>query len=235
MLRPYIIPYDLLCGESCMTCCAGNAGACESQFDRKRAARELKDYRAHGPVHPTTRAMIHLLRRAGVGGGTLLDIGGGIGAIQYDLLEAGTREVTAVDASSAYQQAARAEAERRGVRARIDFRLGDFVALAPQVAAADIVTLDRVVCCYPDMEPLVRLSAERCRRLYGLSYPRYRWPVRAVVSTENAFRRLFRNPFRSFVHSPAEMDRLLVSLGFTRQAAARTFAWEIVVYARAPM
>jgi hypothetical protein len=213
-----------------MTCCG--AGACESQFDRKRAARELRKYRAHGPAHPTTRAMIQLLRRAGAEGRTLLDIGGGIGAIQYDLLAAGARDVTAVDASSAYQQAARDEAERRGVSARIQFRLGDFVTLAPQIATADIVTLDRVVCCYPEMEPLVRLSAERCRRLYGLSYPRYRWPVRAVVSTENAFRRLFGNPFRSFAHSPAVMDRLVTSLGFTLQSALRTFAWEIVVYGR---
>jgi magnesium-protoporphyrin O-methyltransferase len=213
-----------------MTCCS--AGACESQFDRKRAARELKNYRAHGPAHATTRAMIHLLRRAGVEGGSLLDVGAGIGAIQYDLLEAGARDVTAVDASSAYQQAARAEAERRGVSARIQFRLGDFVTLAPQVAAADIVTLDRVVCCYPDMEPLVRLSAERCRRLYGLSYPRYRWPVRAVVGFENAFRRLLGNPFRSFVHSPVVMDQLLTRLGFTLRSKVRTFAWETVVYAR---
>jgi len=215
-----------------MTCCAGNASACEGVFDQKRAARELKNYRAQGPVHATTRALIHLLRRAGVEGRTLLDIGGGIGAIQYDLLEAGAREVTAVDASSAYQQAARAEAERRGVSARIDFRLGDFVALAPEVAAADIVTLDRVVCCYSDMDRLVRLSAERCRRLYGLSYPRYRWPVRAVVAIENFFRRLFGNPFRSFVHSPAEMDRLLTGLGLTRTSAVRTFAWEIAIYVR---
>ncbi|MGH7521761.1 MAG: class I SAM-dependent methyltransferase [Gemmatimonadales bacterium] len=213
-----------------MTCCG--ASACESQFDRKRAARELRDYRAQGPAHPTTRAMLQLLRRAGVDGSTLLDIGGGIGAIQYDLLEAGAREVTAVDASSAYQQAARAEAERRGVSARIQFRLGDFVTLASQVAAADIVTLDRVVCCYPEMEPLVRLSAERCRRLYGLSYPRERWPVRAVVGTENAFRRLFGNPFRSFVHSVDAMDALIRSLGFTLRQSERTFAWEIAVYER---
>src|SRR6266699_2961595 len=215
-----------------MTCCGPKP--CESQFDRKLAARELKNYRAHGP-EPTGRALIHLLRRALTDGSTLLDIGGGIGAIQYDLLEAGVRDVTAVDASTAYQQAARAEAERRGVSARIQFLLGDFVTLAPEVAAADIVTLDRVVCCYPDMEPLVRLSAERCRRLYGLSYPRYRWPVRAVVSTENAFRRLFRNPFRSFVHSPTVMDQLLRALGFTLQSKVRTFAWEVVVYERVPV
>lgn len=213
-----------------MTCCS--ASACESQFDRNRAARELKNYRAHGPANATTRAMIHLLRRTRLEGSTLLDIGGGIGAIQYDLLEAGAGEVTAVDASSAYQQAARAEAERRGVSARIQFRLGDFVALAPELAPADIVTLDRVVCCYPDMEPLVRLSAERCRGLYGLSYPRDRWPVRAVVGTENAFRRLFGNPFRSFVHSVDAMDGLIRSLGFALRQSVRTFAWEIAVYER---
>ncbi|HEY6092880.1 MAG TPA: class I SAM-dependent methyltransferase, partial [Gemmatimonadales bacterium] len=146
-----------------MSCCA--ASPCESQFDRKRAARELESYRADGPSNATTRALIQLLGRTSAAGSTLLDIGGGVGAIQYDLLARGARAVTAVDASSAYQQAARAEAERQGVSARIDFRLGDFVALAPDVPAADIVTLDRVVCCYPDMEPLVRLSAERCRRL----------------------------------------------------------------------
>ena len=212
-----------------MTC---GATACESQFDKKRAARELESYRSRGPVNPTTRAMIQLLRRAGVMGSTLLDIGGGIGAIQYDLLAAGAQGVTAIDASSAYQQAAREEAERRGVSARIDFRLGDFVALAGEVAAADVVTLDRVVCCYPEMEPLVRLSAERCRRLYGLSYPRYRWPVRAVVAIENFFRRLFGNPFRSFVHSVDAMDALIRSAGFAPLNKVRTFAWEIAVYER---
>jgi magnesium-protoporphyrin O-methyltransferase len=212
-----------------MTCC-GTRG-CERQFDRKIAARDLKDYRANGPP-PTARALIRALLRNGVDQKTLLDIGGGIGAIPYDLLPAGAREVTAVDASSAYQQAARSEAERQGVGGRIQFRLGDFVTLAPEVAAADIVTLDRVVCCYPDMEPLLRLSAERCRRLYGLSYPRYRWPVRAVVRIQNAFRRLWGNPFRSFVHSPELMDGLITSLGFKLQSKVRTFVWEVAVYAR---
>src|ERR1044072_7272802 len=210
-----------------MSCCA--ASPCESQFDRKRAARELESYRADGPSNATTRALIQLLGRTSAAGSTLLDIGGGVGAIQYDLLARGAPPGAA---GGAYQRAARAEAERQGVSARIDFRLGDFVALAPDVPAADIVTLDRVVCCYPDMEPLVRLSAERCRRLNGLSYPRDRWPVRATVATENVFRRMFGNPFRSFVHSPAAMDRLITGLGFTLQSSVRTFAWEIAVYRR---
>src|SRR2546427_10667693 len=98
-----------------MTCCAS---ACESQFDRKRAARELRDYRAHGPTNASTRAMIHLLRRASVEGSTLLDIGAGIGAIQSDLLEAAVRAVAAADATTASYPCARAEAGPRGWRAR---------------------------------------------------------------------------------------------------------------------
>src|ERR1044072_2020945 len=213
-----------------MSCCA--ASPCESQFDRKRAARELESYRADGPSNATTRALIQLLGRTSAAGCTVLDIGGGVGAIQYDLLARGARALTAGDAAGARPQAARGERERQGVGARIDFRLGDFVALAPDIPAADIVTLDRVVCCYPDMEPLVRLAAERCRALYGLPYPPGPWPVRATVATENVFRRMFGNPFRSFVHSPAAMDRLITGLGFTLQSSVRTFAWAIAVYRR---
>ena len=104
------------------------------------------------------------------------------------------------------------------------------MAVAPHVAPADVVTLDRVVCCYALMEPLLRLSAERCRRLYGLVYPRDRWLARAIVGVQNVFRRLWRNPFRSYVHPVVAMDALIRSLGFTVRHQVRTFAWEVSVY-----
>jgi methyltransferase family protein len=166
--------------------------------------------------------------------GTLLDIGGGVGAIQLALLEAGARDATSVEVSAAYLEAARGEAERRGVGGRIRFQLGDFVTLAPQIPAADIVTLDRVVCCYAQMEPLVRLAAEHCRRLYGLVYPRDQWVERTVVGVQNAWRWLWRNPFRSFVHPVAAIDAVIRSAGFTLQQSLRTFAWEVAVYERRP-
>lgn len=40
------------------------------------------------------------------------------------------------------------------------FRYGDFVSLAPDLETADLVTLDRVVCCYPELEPLVYLGGQ---------------------------------------------------------------------------
>lgn len=199
------------------------------QFDQKTAIRDLRNYRKDGPA-ATTQALIDALVRAGVRETTLLDIGGGVGAIQCELLNAGAREATSVDVSAAYLDAARSEAERRGLLGRVRFHCGDFVELAPELPATDIVTLDRVVCCYAEMEPLVRLSAEHCRRLYGLVYPRDRWLVRTVIRVQNFFRGLWRNPFRSFVHSVDAMDRLIRSLGFAPRNKVRTFVWEVVVY-----
>lgn len=212
-----------------MTCCGGGARACEGHFDRKVAARDLRDYQKNGPV-ATTRALTRALVQAGVNHATVLDIGGGVGAIQHELLGAGARTATSVDASSAYQDVARQEATRRGLCMRIAFRLGDFVDLASQIPAADVVTLDRVVCCYPLMEPLVRLSAQRCSRLYGLVYPRDRLLTRLVIRVQNFIRGLLGNPFRSFVHSTDAMDALIRSSGFTLLRKTRTFVWEVAVY-----
>jgi hypothetical protein len=211
-----------------VTCCSP-APAWANQFNQKRAYRDLRAYQTQGP-DATTRALIDALVRAGVQDSTVLDVGGGIGAIQFELLDAGARQATSVDVSAPYLDAARGEAARRGFSGRIQFCLGDFVALAPQIPAADIVTLDRVVCCYAQMEPLVRLSAERCRQLYGLVYPRDHWLERTAVEVENGFRWLFRNPFRSFVHSVTAMNELIRSLGFELRHKVRTFAWEIAVY-----
>ena len=210
-----------------MSCCDAPAWVC--QFDQKRAAGDLRDYREGGPA-ATTRALIDALVRAGVEQRTVLDIGGGVGAIQLALLKAGARAATSVDVSAAYLAAAGAEAARQGLSERITFQVGDFVALAPRIPAADIVTLDRVVCCYAQMEPLVRLSAERCGRLYGLVYPRDHWLERSVVGIQNAFRWLWRNPFRSYVHSVDTIDSVIRSVGFTVLHKMRTFAWEVVVY-----
>ncbi|HET8712467.1 MAG TPA: class I SAM-dependent methyltransferase [Gemmatimonadales bacterium] len=168
--------------------------------------------------------------RAGVQDHTLLDIGGGVGAIQYELLQAGARTATSVEASPAFLEVARKEAARKGLMDRIQFEQGDFVELAERVPAADIVTLDRVVCCYPNVESLLRLSTQRARRFFGLVYPRDRWITRVVVRIENFFRWVIGNPFRSYVHPVESMDRLIRSEGFEQRQSLRTFKWEVAVY-----
>ena len=86
-------------------------------FDRREAQRALRRYRKRGPAK-TTRALTEALRGADVSGATVIDIGGGVGAVPHALLEAGARAATDVDVSSSYVAAARAEAERRGSPSR---------------------------------------------------------------------------------------------------------------------
>ena len=83
------------------------------------AASQLRKYREKGPI-ASTRTLIDALKAVGVEGATLLDIGGGIGAIQHELLAAGVAHATSVDASAPYLGAAREESDRRGQGDRVD-------------------------------------------------------------------------------------------------------------------
>src|SRR3990172_2707418 len=139
----------------------------EQEFDGRTARREQAGYRRKG-APKTTRLLIDGLLQAGVEGRTVLDIGGGVGALQHALLDAGASRAQSVDASSAYLEVARQEAGRLGLADRILAVQGDFVQLADSIGEADIVTLDRVICCYDNMRGLVNESARRALPQYVL-------------------------------------------------------------------
>jgi magnesium-protoporphyrin O-methyltransferase len=163
---------------------------------------------------------------------TVLDIGSGIGPLSLGLLEAGVKHAICVDMSPAALAANAEEAERRGVGGRIERLEGDFVAVAPTLPPADLVVLDRVVCCYPAYAPLLEQATARSRRLLALAYPRDRWWVRLAMGIENAGRRIRGDHFRSFVHRPAAMAEVLQRGGFSRSRELSTFAWQMELYAR---
>jgi len=203
----------------------------ETIFGKRMAARELKEYRRRGP-NKITRLLLATINQAQLQGMTLLDIGGGVGAIQHHLVEAGVEQVTNVDASTAYLAAAKAEAERLGYVDRAGYHFGDFVDLALTIEAADIVTLDRVLCCYPDMTALISASAGRAKRWYGLVYPRDTWWLKLFRPLFNSLFWLTRNPYRFFVHSTAAVEAAVQSQGLVRHFHKKTFFWQVVVYQR---
>lgn len=203
----------------------------EDFFSQGFVSQELAHYRAKGP-DKTTRMLAEAIKGEGVAGLSLLDIGGGVGAIQHELLEAGVEHATDVEASTAYLDAARAEAQRRGLADHVSYQHGNFVDLAEDIPPADIVTLDRVICCYPDMEKLVGLSAARARKIYGLVYPRDTWWVKIVLALENLFFRLRRSPYRAFSHASESVEAILNSNGLKRRFYRQTLVWQVVVYAR---
>jgi 2-polyprenyl-3-methyl-5-hydroxy-6-metoxy-1,4-benzoquinol methylase len=210
------------------TCCSTNAIA--DHFGRKTAAAELRRYQEDGPL-PTTRALIDSVRSLGVAGAQLLDVGAGVGAIHHALLDAGASSAVHVDISPAFVDAARTETERRR-NDRVRFIIGDFVELASTIDEADVVTLDRVICCYADMPRLVERSAAKARRMYGAVYPRNAWWVRIGIVVNNMVFRVRRSDFRSYLHSPAAIDAVLRRMGLERRSLQRTWVWEVAVYVR---
>ena len=213
------------------SCCSSFFAANQRQFSDAVARRDLMRYRRRGPDRTTC-----LLRDSILGAGhgkTVLDVGAGVGALSFELLAAGVERVTAVEAAPAYVAAAREEAGRRNVSDRLDLVHGDFVSVGGDVMPADVVTMDRVVCCYPAYQPLLEAALGRSRRLLAFSYPRDRRYVRAAVRIQNLGRALFRNPFRGFVHSARGMEALLEQHGFVRMRRRETLKWSADLYVRA--
>ena len=203
-----------------------------SFYDEKRATSELRKYREQGPI-PSTRALIEALKAEGVEGATLLDIGGGIGAIQHELLDAGATRASCVDASAAYLDAAREEGRRRGHDGRVTYLHGDFVDLADLVGPAEIVTLDRVINVYPGWERLAGLAAGRASRLFGLVYPRDTRVVRLIIAAMNLMLRLQRKPVRAFFRSGDAIERIARENGLTPRVAHEVGpAWQVAVFRR---
>jgi hypothetical protein len=201
-------------------------------FNAAWAQRELNEFRKHGPAK-ATQTLINVLKEAGVTGLSLLDIGGGIGAIQHTLASAGINRTIDVDASSAYLKIAQAEAQKLGYADKAQYLHGDFVQLAPQIEPADIVTLDRVVCCYPDMHALVKLSSERAKRFYALIYPRDNIFLKYGIHVFNFFSFvIWRSPFRTYIHSSHDVDAVIQDSGLKQLFHKNVGFWQVYVYQR---
>ena len=212
-------------------CCSTYGNLAGAQFDEKIARRDLENYRKKGPG-PTARLLRDMLVDAGAAEGTLLDIGSGIGGLTFELLERGVERATAVDASNAYLAAAAQEATRRNRLRAVEFRHGDFVDVAPTVPPASIVTMDRVICCYPAFESLLNEALGHSQRCFAYSYPKDAWYVRAAIAGENGIRRLKGNPFRAFVHPVDHMTRSIERAGFRLAERRGTWQWSADVWVR---
>jgi 2-polyprenyl-3-methyl-5-hydroxy-6-metoxy-1,4-benzoquinol methylase len=200
-------------------------------FTEAEAKEELRSYQKRGPAKQT-KLILQAIRSLGLKNAQLLDIGGGIGAIHHELLKDVAEKATHVDASSAYLKQAKQESARRGHSERVHFIHGDFTDVAPELPQADIVTLDRVVCCYPNFRALLKSAAEHSGSVLAFTYPRETWYLRIGLNIVNFFQKLRRDPFRVFLHPVGEMDALLKREGLQRVSLRRLFVWEMALYRR---
>ena len=200
-------------------------------FNDKQARKDLKRLRKKGPNKPT-RILLQYLDQLNIPQMTLLDIGGGVGAIQMVLAQKGIQAITGVDASPAYLQAAQQIAREMGYLEKARFIYGNFIEKASEVESADIVTLDRVLCCFPDVHALVTHSVQKARQVYGVIFPRDNFLTKLGATVLNLVLMLLRNPFRTYVHSTAVVDLLVQRQGFETWQVATAGVWQVRVYRR---
>jgi 2-polyprenyl-3-methyl-5-hydroxy-6-metoxy-1,4-benzoquinol methylase len=205
-------------------CC--DPRGCDEFFGGRFARRMAQRYRKRG-LDKAARRMVAFLEDRGIADATVLEVGGGVGEIEIELLKRGALRSTNLELSLAYDAEAQRLLAEAGLEGKADRRLHDIAVDPEGVEPADVVVLHRVVCCYPDYERLLSAAAGRARRLLVFSYPRRNLASRAFVAAQNVAFKLVRKEFRTFAHPPAAMIAVLRQAGFDATFAHRGLVWQI--------
>ena len=204
-------------------CCAGES---LDIFGEKSARRALGRYLRKGLGGSDAPRIADWAAEQGLDGATVMEVGGGIGQIQAELVRRGAARGTVVEVVADYEDAARELASTTGIADRTTFVLADLVETPDAVEPADIVVLRRVVCCTPVGPAVLGAAAGLASRTLLASYPRDRAGVRVVVRLQNGLLALMRKRFRTFVHPPRELERAAEKHGLRLARVERGFVWE---------
>lgn len=211
---------------TCTHCCDAN-----KFFDIKNANKELKRYKRKG-AKGTTKRLIEALNGVDLTNKTLLDIGGGIGMLQWHFLENGAKETTDVDASTGYIEVAQQFAIENNWEGKASFIQGDFNDHAPQLNSFDVVTLDRVVCCYPDFHTILKNATAKSSNYLVLSYPLSNWISKAINKLGRLYFIVKKSAFKTYIHPSRDIQQLIESQGFVPMHSSIKFPWHIQMYQR---
>jgi 2-polyprenyl-3-methyl-5-hydroxy-6-metoxy-1,4-benzoquinol methylase len=211
-----------------VSCCSQRY---DKAFSRRAARRDARRYRRRG-LDGVSRRIFDFLRERGVEGLSVLEIGGGVGAIQVELLRAGAERAANLELSPAYEETAEELLHEAGLEGRVERKLGDVVEDADLAGPADAVVMNRVVCCYPDPEALVTAAAKRTRRTLVMSFPRERRITRVGFAAANLVARVLRWDYRSWVHPHAVILAAAERHGLRLAGESHDVVWRIVALER---
>lgn len=209
---------------TCEHCCGA-----DQFFDLKSARKKLRNYKSKG-ASKATKKLLDLLFLHNVKGKTLLDVGGGIGAIQWEFLKNGGATTQDIDSSNAYLEVATSYARENNFSDKTKFLFGDLVDKSDEIDTVDFVTLDKVVCCYPDYKSLLETALKKCNETIVLTYPMGGIISKFVNYLSEFYLYFKRNPFRSFIHPPREIENFIISKGFIPVQKKISFPWHVQVY-----
>jgi magnesium-protoporphyrin O-methyltransferase len=208
-----------------MSCCTSGLN---DMFSERIARHDANRYRKRGLPKRARKLVAAVQSVVALPGKRILEVGVGVGAVTIELLRNGAASAIGVDAVAAQLEQARTLAHEQGVADRLELVLADFTATS-HIGQADVVLLDRVVCCYPEWRALLSAAAARADGALAMTYPRDVWWMRLVWRIGNWWQILSRRDFRLYIHSPRAMHALLRDHGLTTRVAGTYFGWEILI------
>ena len=204
-------------------CCSSRG--CDEFFSDKVARRDARRYRRRG-LDANAQRLVDFVRHEGIDDRTVLEVGGGVGAIQLELLRAGAAGTVNAELSAAYEPHAAELADEAGLGGRSKRHVFDFAERGDEIEAADVVVLHKVVCCYPDYETLVGAASRHAKYELALTFPRDVVWMRLGLATLNLLQRIRRSAFRVYVHPPAAVLAVARAHGLELASRHRGPVWE---------
>lgn len=209
---------------TCKHCCDSNI-----IFDTKSAKKELKRYRKKGAIGATNK-LIEAMSGLPKKDKTLLDIGGGIGALQWEFLENEASNTTDIDGSEGYLHVAEEYATEKGWQDKVTFSEGDINDVVNELDKHDFVTLDKVVCCYPDYELILNNATAKCNEYLALTFPMSGFISRTLNIFPSIYFWIKRSEFKTYIHSNRLIESAIENNGFTPIHKSIKFPWRVQVY-----
>lgn len=212
-----------------MACsCCQPTGAIGRFFSRF-AKMSAKHYRKKG-LAVSQKQLLSGIDDLGFEQATILEIGCGVGYLHQSLLNSGAKQALGIDISDKMITEAKTMAIQTGLEGRTDYRVGDFIDLAEKIDGYDLCILDKVVCCYPDAENLIKLATAKTRRVLALTFPRKNIANMIGIKLMWLVLFLIRSPFRNYLHDPDMIEHDIIKKGFEKKYQNQTWLWTTQVY-----
>ena len=211
-----------------MACCTleGTDKLFSSQADRY-----ARKFRKKG-LDRAQRAIMRVLEQRGLRGRSVLEVGCGVGGLILSLLRKGGSSGVGFEISQGMIAKAKELARESGVSERVTYVQGDFVSHGVDVPMADIVVLDKVLCCYPDPDVLIERSSAKAAIFYAVSYPRDAVMARSYFTATERLGTMLKWSFHPFYHKPRDLDELIFRQGWEEMDAETTPMRQVKVFRR---
>ncbi|MBI3195497.1 MAG: methyltransferase domain-containing protein [Ignavibacteriae bacterium] len=214
-----------------MNCCQTQSLSGTDKFFTKQSDRYLKQFRKKG-LAKEQRMLLEGISSLGLEGKSILEIGCGVGGLHLTMLKQDASFATGIDISEGMLNGAKRLCHELGLEQKATYLRGDFVQRNAMVPQADIVVLDKVVCCYENISDLLKKSTDKSKQVYAFTYPNPNIVVHISFKGLILLGTLFKWVFRPYWHDWEEIIREVEKQGFKQTYKNSTLMWQVRVFER---